>query len=355
MGRALGVYAFGLLGVAAAIAQTATSTQTAAAPAPAAHARMTLDVVVKDRAGKPVGALEPPQFKILDNGQPRKVLAFRRTDGTTGSSAEPPVQVILLVDVVDMPYKAVSFQRLEVDKFLRSNGGHLAHPTSLFILNSKGLNVQPEPSRDGNAIADELAKAGTVRAMDASSGYAGALEQFDRATMTLLGIADNEAHKPGRKILIWIGHGWPLLQGPVWHQTNESRQTLFRTIMNLQNKLREGRVTVYGLFTLVGENARGIWEGHLKPVTDPRAADPADLALQVIALHSGGRILDPTNDVAGQIANCTTDIGPYYTLLFEPGPSTGPNEFHTLAVQVDQPDLTARTNSGYYTAATPAP
>lgn len=309
---------------------------------------MSLDVVVTDAAGKLKGDLEPTDFSVLVDNAPRKIMGFRRTDGVTGSRAEPPTEMILLVDVVDLPYQAITFQRLQVEKFLRSNGGHLALPTSLFVLGSKGLQVQPQPSTDGNAIADVLDKVGGVRAMDSSSGYAGQLEEFDRSTHTLLGIAENEVKKPGRKILVWIGHGWPLLQGPVWHQTNESRQTQFRMIENIDNRLREARISVYGLFTLVGENARGIWEGHLKPVTDPRRADPADMALQVFAMHSGGRILDPTNDVAGQIASCYADVGPYYTLLVDVPPATADDAYHALTVKVQQPGLTVRTNSGYY-------
>jgi VWFA-related protein len=264
-----------------------------------------------------------------------------------GSKVDPPVEVILVIDVLDLPYQAITFQRNQVTKFLRSNGGHLTQPTSLFILSNRGLSIQPQPSTDGNAIADVLDKAGAVRAMDASSGYAGQLELFDKATHTLLGIADNEVHKPGRKILIWVGHGWPLLQDAHFKQTSESRQTLFKTIVDLQNRLREARVTVYGLFTLVGENGRGVYTGHLKPVVEAKNADPADLALQVLALHSGGRILDPSNDVAGQVASCVSDVGPYYTLVFDAGPA-GENAYHKLAVQVDQPGMMVRTTSGFY-------
>jgi VWFA-related protein len=314
----------------------------------AAHKRMTLDVVVTDKAAKLVSGLEPTDFTLLDNNEPRKVLGFRRTDGVAGSRIDPPVEVILVVDVLDLPYQAITFQRLQLDKFLRSNGGKLSQPTSLFVLSNKGLSIQPEPSTDGNAIAAVLDKTGAVRAMDASAGFNGQAEQFDKSTRALLGIAENEARKPGRKILIWVGHGWPVLHAAEFHQTNESLQIMFHTIVALENQLREARITVYGLFTLVGENARGVFEAYLKPVTEARKADPANLALQVLALHSGGRILDPTNDVAGQLASCVADIGPYYTLIFEQPRAAEANEYHKLTVRLSQPGLNARTNVGYY-------
>src|ERR1019366_619412 len=39
--------------------------------------KIKLDVVVDDGAGKPVQGLEPWDFKILDNNQPRPVRSFR--------------------------------------------------------------------------------------------------------------------------------------------------------------------------------------------------------------------------------------------------------------------------------------
>ena len=62
-----------------------------------------------------MGELEPPDFTLLDDNQPRKILGFRRTDGTVGSKVDPPVEVILVLDAVNMPYQAVTLQRLDVE------------------------------------------------------------------------------------------------------------------------------------------------------------------------------------------------------------------------------------------------
>jgi len=86
----------------------------------------------------------------------------------------------------------------------------------------------------------------------------------------------------------------------------------------------------------------------VKPVRDPHKADAPNLGLQVLAIQSGGRVPDPSNDLAGQIAACIADIGPYYTLSFAPPAPAQPNEYHDLKVQVGKPDLSARTSTGYY-------
>jgi len=73
-----------------------------------------------------------------------------------------------------------------------------------------------------------------------------------------------------------------------------------------------------------------------------------DLALQVLAAQSGGRVFNSNNDVAGEIATCDADAGAFYVLTFDGLPGDGPNEYHTLAIKIDKPGLTARTRAGYY-------
>lgn len=324
----------------------------AAAPSPAAPAaaqnRINLDVLVTDSAGKPVSELEPPDFTVLDNGQPRKILAFRRTDGTVGNRFDPPEEVIIVLDAVNLPYQGVTLQRLEVEKFLRQNDGHLAQPTSVFIFTSDGLRVQPAPSRDGNALATILHNStGTVRSRGTAAGSYGLAEQFTSSIQTIKGIADNESHKPGRKMLIWIGPGWPWLDAREFTQSNEGKQQYFRSIVDLSKKLREARVTLYSLYTIVGLNGIA-YEGYLKPVREAKKADAPYLGLQVLVTQTGGRVSAPSNDLAGMISKCIEDIGEYYTLTFAPPPAAQADEYHDLKVQVNKSGLNVRTNTGYY-------
>jgi VWFA-related protein len=209
--------------------------------------------------------------------------------------------------------------------------------------------VQPAPSKDGNALATMLDQSvGTVRARDTAGDVFGQAEQFQTSVKTVFGIAENEARKPGRKILIWIGPGWPLLDDPHFIQTGESKQSYFHSIVTLSGKLRDARMTLYSIYAIVGVNSRGLYEAYLKPVKEPHKAETGHLALQVLAIHSGGRVIDASNDLPGQIASCIADIGAYYTLSFAPPPAAHADEYHDLKVQVAQPGLAARTNSGYY-------
>jgi len=307
-----------------------------------------LDVLVTDNSGKPVSDLEPFDFSILDENQPRKILGFRRTDGASGSKLDPPVEVILVLDAVNMPYQVATRFRLEMEKFLRENDGHLAQPVSIYMFTSEGLRVQPAPSRDGNALAAMLDQStGTVRARDAAGGIYSLDEQFKSSYQTISGMAENLSHKPGRKIVIWAGSGWPLLNERFFIQTDVSRGTYFRQIAALQNKLRDARVTLYSLFATAGLT-NTLYQGFLKPVREVRKMEIGDMALQVLAVHTGGRVLDPSNDVKGQIDACVSEIGEYYTLAFLPPPAVKADEYHDLSVVVNKPGLKVRTVTGYY-------
>ena len=73
-----------------------------------------------------------------------------------------------------------------------------------------------------------------------------------------------------------------------------------------------------------------------------------NLALQVLAAQSGGRVLNSNNDVAGEIAACVADANAFYVLSFNGLPGDGPNDYHALEIKIDKPGLKARTRSGYY-------
>jgi hypothetical protein len=75
---------------------------------------------------------------------------------------------------------------------------------------------------------------------------------------------------------------------------------------------------------------------------------PGDLALPVLAIHSGGRALDTPGDLGDQIASCIAEAKSYYVLSFNPATAKHVDEYHELAVRVDKPQLKARTSAGYY-------
>jgi len=117
-----------------------------------AEGRIRLDVVVSDAEGKPATGLGPWDFKLLDDGRPQKIMSFRAFDGVV-SKPDPPVEVVLVMDMANLPFQQVAFVRDQVEKYLRADGGQLKQPTSLIVLNDAGIRVQPRATTDGNAEA----------------------------------------------------------------------------------------------------------------------------------------------------------------------------------------------------------
>ena len=75
---------------------------------------------------------------------------------------------------------------------------------------------------------------------------------------------------------------------------------------------------------------------------------PPDLGLQVLAVQSGGQVLNRSNDIGDSLASCLTDAKDYYTLSFDSPAAGHADEYHSLQVKIDKPRLTARTRTGYY-------
>ena len=61
-----------------------------------------LDATVTDQAGKAVAGLQRTDFRLLDNSQPQRIIAFHASKGTF-ASAEDSLTVIILLDTLDLP------------------------------------------------------------------------------------------------------------------------------------------------------------------------------------------------------------------------------------------------------------
>jgi hypothetical protein len=107
-----------------------------------------LDVVVTPKSGPPVSGLQQQDFTVFDNKVPQTIFSFQAL-----REREAPIEVLLVVDDVNTGLEHIAFERSEIDKFLRTDGGQLAHPIALAFLTDAGIMVQDDFSSDGNAIS----------------------------------------------------------------------------------------------------------------------------------------------------------------------------------------------------------
>ena len=306
-----------------------------------------LDVVVTNKLGEPVAGLEPKDFTLLDNGGPARILSFQAFNRTT-AKPDPPVEVILVIDTVNLSSMKASRVENQVEEFLRRNGGRLAQPVSIYRLGITGLSATPQASLDGNALADEVAHRSDLPLVWPVSGdvyqdSSAAIRPAVRNHLSLEALGSivlAERRKPGRKLVVWTSFGWP------------PSEDSFYWITEFSTRMREARIALYSVSTQQNPIGETTYEDFLQGIrSDTKAAGSylaETLALQVLAIHSGGRVLPPAEDLASQIDQCVRDASAYYTIAFGPPRAQQPDEYHDLAVRVDKPGLAARTGSGYY-------
>ena len=341
--------------------------------------RIQLDVLVTTKQGSPIAGLDPKDFILLDNKKAQNIVSFRPVD-VAPQKADLEAQVILLLDLLNGSFEQASVVALQMTKYLQQNGGHLAYPTSIAIVSDQGVRLQPIPSTDGNRLAAQLNA--TVRTLGPAAARLDEVARFQSSLKTLLSIAASQAKTPNRKILIWPGSGWPILIGSNYVASTQDRKRYFDAIVEISTMLREAHMSMYSIPSTITDKAAMLSAATTTPLLMPSAeapqqatrirpamgapvdgssykdfvrgvksvhqADSGDLSLQVIAVQSGGRVLDPSNDLVGQIVQCTQDLGPFYRISFDPPQAEHADDYHDLKVQIAKPGLVARTNTGFY-------
>jgi VWFA-related protein len=275
-------------------------------PDGAANHLITLDVVVADKSGRALPGLQQQDFMLLDNKQPQKIISFHAVEGAT-ATADPPVEVILLVDEVNTSSTNLGAELIQIKKYLRQNGGELVRPVSIVFLSDSGARMVNAPSRDGKALIADLDQNKTpLRSIGRAQGFYGAVDRVNLSLRALGQLADYEATRPGRKLVVWISPGWPLLSQHVL-LSSKTQQELFNSIVAVSDGLRRARITLYSVDPLGITDAAGVrtvyYKDFLKGVRAPSQVRIGDLALQVLAYQSGGRVLTSNKRCGGRDRN----------------------------------------------------
>jgi VWFA-related protein len=317
-----------------------------AAPPPAVAGKIYLDVVVSPKSGPPVADLQQQDFTLLDNKSPRTFTSFRAFTGR-----EAPIKVVLVIDAVNTGTQRVGYERVQIDKFLRADGGHLAYPVALAVFTDKGISIAAELSSNGNALSDALDKQDIAIRAIGRSGFYGAAERLQYSLAALHQLTASLAPQPGRKIVLWVSPGWPLLSGPRVELSSKQQQQIFSDVVSLSTQLRQAGITLYSVNPAGSAESMlraSYYKNFLKGVSKPNQVAAGNLGLPVLAVQSGGLALELNNDLTALLQECISDVAPYYEISFDAAPVERPDEYHQLEIKLAKPGLTARTRQGYY-------
>jgi VWFA-related protein len=313
----------------------------------AADNKIYLDVVVSPKSGPPVTGLQQQDFTLFDNKSAQTITSFQAFTGR-----EAQVQVVLVIDAVNTDAQNIGYERIQIDKFLRAEGGHLAYPLAIAVFTDKGIQNVADFSTDGNALSATLDSDNIgLRFINRSAGFYGAAERLQLSLQAMHQLAAATVPRPTRKIILWVSPGWPLLSGPRVELDSKQQQEVFADVVSFSTQLRQARVTLYSVNPLgAGESVfrETYYKEFLNGVSKPSQVNAGNLALPVLALESGGLVLDFNNDLTALLQQCMSDIGSYYEISFDPAPAERPNEYHHLEIKLNKSGLTARTRQSYY-------
>jgi VWFA-related protein len=303
----------------------------------------TVDVVVTDAAGKPVSDLTPSDFTFLDNGRPAKIRTFH------GSRAviEPVPEVIFILDAINLSPEQLTQTESAVVHFLQRNNGRLDSPCFVYRLTRSGLFSSLRPTRDGNLLAKEVEQHKSPRRMwrigrngepNPFEGWGSRARPNPLSPHALGSIAIDQREIRGRKVVIWIGPGWPVHDGDI----------AFDDATELSTRLREARITLDNVNVWPNPDQSFRYHDYLEAPRSQKDMQPAKMALQVITTHTGGLVLDSSGDLDREIGRCVEEERSFYTLSFNPPHTFQMDEFRDLRVEVARPAVTVRAPTGYY-------
>jgi len=211
---------------------------TAAAHPPSGGIR--LNVVVDAKSGQPVTDLGQQNFTILDNKSPGRISSFK-----VMTAADTHVELILFIDAVNTPREIMKYVLNSTETFLKQNGGKLAHPTIVAVFTDTGIQTDNSFSTDGNSLSDTLEHRNiSLRQLPRNGGGI----DSDLVSMSLRALNQFVAYAsalPGRKLIVFISPGWPLLSGPGVNLTSKQQQQVFGNVVFFSSQLRQAGITLY--------------------------------------------------------------------------------------------------------------
>jgi VWFA-related protein len=352
-----------------------------------------VNVLAHDKNGA-VSDLTKDDFKIFDRGKERQISVFSMDSSKTKHKAAQPLPpnifsnkleyrsgapttaTVVLFDALNTEQADQMYARQQVIRFLKQVNPQdrvalYSLSSSLKILNDftddpavlekaltkyRGVagnavtSSEPEAANTGNNDLDQF--------LDDSNQRVADFANIDRALRTLQALEAIAGHiggLPGRKNLIWISGGFPLMVGFDDPSAfgNPARETRVFTDESRQatRALNNANIAVYPV------DARGLvaQPASLSASATPRkmnAPQPSTIpkyieTMQEVANATGGRAFFNTNDLAGAVGKALDDSAVTYTLGFYADNDALDGKFHDIKVQVERKGVNVRYRKGY--------
>lgn len=316
-----------------------------------------LDVTVLDKHGHPVvSGLTKDDFTITEDKKPQRIFSFEAPQthvigsgkGDENADGKAPV-TILVLDELDSSFEDFAYIRYEVRQFLMSQPEQLASPAELMVIGNESLEMLQGYTR---SRADLLS---AVKHLPAALPYKkenGAFfwERFGQSMDALQQIALQNKGIPGRKNVIWVGHGGPNINLDPIDFPGKLEDELKQYVHSTTNMLVDSRISLFVIYPGLSVQRSNISLSAMEADADIGDNDPfaGDINFGVLVNETGGKLFFNRNDVDAEMTRSLQMGANYYTLTYQPQLGDQDGRFRRIRVNLRDRSLRVVTKAGYY-------
>jgi VWFA-related protein len=350
---------FTLLFLVASAAMHALDGQPQAEPPPTLRVTSSLvflDVTVLDKKNHPVvTGLTKDDFTITEDKNPERIFSFEppalhameANSGEDDPNGKAPV-TILVLDQLNSRWEDFAYIRYAVRKFLLAQPEELSSPAEMLVIGNQSLDMLQGYTRSRADLLyalDHLPAALPTRRN--GSFFA---ERFAESIDALQQIALQNKGIPGRKNIIWVGHGGPSVYLESIGIPPRLAERLREYVHLTTNMLVDSRISLFVIYPGLPLTSRGLTLSAQEAGIAIGDGDPfaGDVNFGLFANETGGKLFYNRNDVDAEIERSRELGANYYTLTYQPHNVEPDGKFRRVRVTMRDPSLHAVTKAGFY-------
>jgi VWFA-related protein len=385
-----------------------------------------LDVIVTDSSGGPVTGLTKNDFRVFEDNKQQKIASFKEHDGAPIITADlPPMPLnvytnypavesadsinVLLMDSLNTQMQDQQFVHQQTIKYLKTipAGARVA----IFTLSSRLRMVQEftsdssrllaalnDPdlswpqhspllksqaeSQANDAMVNEAKKLAVTtptnlahEAVDPASSLKALIAEKDvalteaRVAITLSALqqlAHYLSGYPGRKNLVWVSGGFPIVLFPdsVFLNPSVTPRTFMSEIQRTADLCTAAQIAIYpvsaeGMMihsvyqadaSAISEQSPGIMSRNNvdQMNAESQSVSSTRLAAESLAKNTGGQAFFNSNDMKDILTRVTNQGMHYYALSYTPTNTKTDNRFRHTRVESTNPKYSLSYRRGYY-------
>jgi VWFA-related protein len=320
-----------------------------------------LDVTVLDKNGRPVvNGLTRNDFTITEDKKPQRIFSFEAPEvhtmanaGDANRQGKTPVTIFVL-DLLNSNFEDFAFIRYSVQKYLAAQPTHLKSPAEMMVIGNESLELVQGYTQNKEDLLFALDHLPAVLPYKMMNGSFFA-ERFGQSIDALQQIALQNKGVPGRKNIVWVGHGGPSLNTAPFPPSVADQ--IDRYVHGTTNMLVDARISLFVIYPGLKVQGLNMSISAMDANADIGNNDPfaGDVNFGVFVNETGGNLFYNRNDVDSEIKRSLQLGSEYYTLTYQPHDGETDGKFRRIRVILSDPNLRVVTKAGYFAPDKSAP